>query len=244
VDNSDSVRAKSRGHACEAKAVGQLVELGVFDQKMQSGYFAEAADRSAPGIVVIQEWWGVQGQIKGICDRYAAAGYDAVAPDLYAGRAIPYHDMAAAAAEMDALDFRGVTDGIVRAAARLLGAGQRKIGITGYCLGGIVSILAATRLDEFTASVCYYGIPPADLVDLRDIRIPLQGHFANADTWCKPEHVDVLENALRLAGGEHEIYRYDADHGFCNEEIVGYRADLAELAWQRSLGHWRKHLGS
>jgi carboxymethylenebutenolidase len=224
--------------------MGRLVELGVFDRRMQTGYFAEAPDASGPGVVVVQEWWGVQGQIKGICDRYARAGYNALGPDLYAGRMIPYHDSAAAAAEMDALDFQGATDGIVRAAALFLGAPRRKIGITGYCLGGIVSILAAIRLDEFAASVCYYGIPPEDLADLRDIHVPLQGHFANADTWCKPGHVDALESALKLAGGDYEIYRYDAAHGFCNEDVEQYRADLAELAWQRGLDYWRRYLGS
>ena len=193
---------------------------------------------------MIQEWWGVQGQIRGICDRYAAAGYNALAPDLYAGRAVPYHDTAVAAAEMAALDFPGATDGIVRAAALFLGAPQRKAGITGYCLGGIVSILAAIRLKEFAAAVCYYGIPPGDLADPGAIRVPLQGHFANDDTWCRPEHVDALEAALRQSGADHEIYRYDAAHGFCNEDVSEYRADLSELAWQRGFGFWQRHLGS
>src|SRR4029077_10230621 len=129
--------------------MGRVVELGTFNGRVLSGYLAPAADSAAPGIVVIQEWWGVQGQIRGVCDRYAAAGYNAVGPDLYAGRTVPYHDSKTAAAEMDALDFRAATDGIARAGARFLGAPQRRVGITGYCLGGIVCVLAAIRLEEF-----------------------------------------------------------------------------------------------
>jgi len=224
--------------------MGRLVELGSTGGRVDTGYFAETSDESAPGIVVIQEWWGVQEQIKGVCDRYAAAGYKAIAPDLYAGKTIPYHDAAAASAEMGALDFPAATDRIVQAAARFLGAPARKTGVTGYCLGGIVSILAAIRLAEISASVCYYGIPPAGLADLRDVRVPLQGHFANADTWCRPQDVNALEAALRSAGREHEIYRYDADHGFCNEDAAAYRPDLADLAWRRSLDYWDRHLRS
>ncbi len=224
--------------------MGIVVELGESDGRMQSGYLAQAREHAAPAIVVIQEWWGVQGQIKGICDRYAALGYHALSPDLYSGRTVPYHDSAAASAEMAALDHRSATDGIVRAAARFLGAPGRKVGITGYCLGGVVAVLAAIRLEEFAASVCYYGLPPADLADPGDIHIPLQGHFANSDTWCRPEQVDALENALKRRGREHEIYRYDAPHGFCNEEVKEFRPELADLAWQRGLAFWRRHLGA
>ena len=223
--------------------MGRLVDLGEFAGRRRSGYLAEAGERAAPGVVVIQEWWGVQGQIKGICDRYAAAGYNAISPDLYAGRTVAYHDSVAASAEMAAVDFPGATDGIVRAAARFLGAPGRKVGITGYCLGGIVAVLGAVRVEEFSAAICYYGLPPDASVDPGEARIPLQGHFANADTWCRPEHVDALECALKRRGCIHEIYRYDAPHGFCNEEVAAFRPTLANLAWTRSLDFWRRHLG-
>ena len=224
--------------------MGAVVELGRSGGQTQTGYLAQASDRAAPAIVVIQEWWGVQGQIKGICDRYAALGYHALSPDLYSGRTVAYHDSAAASAEMAALDHRSATDGIVRAAARFLGAPGRKVGITGYCLGGVIAVLAATRLEEFAASVCYYGLPPTDLAEPGDVCIPLQGHFANADTWCRPEHVDALENALKRRGRVHEIYRYEAPHGFCNEEVQEFRPDLAEMAWQRGLDFWHRYLDS
>ena len=86
------------------------------DGKDAHGYLVKAARADAPGIVVVQEWWGLQGQIKGICDRFAASGYTALAPDLYAGTVVPYHDKEAAAREMNSLNFLDATDQTVRGA--------------------------------------------------------------------------------------------------------------------------------
>jgi carboxymethylenebutenolidase len=207
-----------------------------------TGYLASAQDEAAPGIVVIQEWWGVQDQIRGVCERYAAAGFHALAPDLYAGTVVPYHDMEAAAREMDALDFLSATDRTVRAAARYLDADKRRLGLSGYCLGGIVSILGAIRLPEFSASVCFYGLPSPDMGAPGDVRIPVQGHFADGDDWCMPEHVDVFEAGMREAGKSFDCHRYAADHGFCNEDAAEYDRQLADLAWKRTLAFWRTHL--
>ena len=80
------------------------------DGKQAAGYLAKAARAKAPGVVVIQEWWGLQDQIKGICDRFALAGYEALAPDLYAGTVVPYHDTEAAGREMNSLNFLDATD--------------------------------------------------------------------------------------------------------------------------------------
>src|SRR5881628_959457 len=90
------------------------------DGKDAVGYLAKPGRANAPGVVVIQEWWGLQEQIKGICDRLALAGYEALAPDLYAGTVVPYHDMEAAAREMNSLNFLEATDQLVRGAAQLL----------------------------------------------------------------------------------------------------------------------------
>lgn len=213
------------------------------DGAKATGYLAEAADPRAGGIVVIQEWWGVQGQIKGICDRLAAAGYRALAPDLYAGTVVPYHDSAAAERAMTALDFRASTDQVVRGAARALKRDGAKVGLTGYCLGGIIAALGAIRLSEFDASVCFYGLPSPNLADPRDLKVPFQGHFALKDEWCTPADVDAFERGLASVAVPHEIHRYDAQHGFMNEERPHYDPAAAKLAWERSLAFWRKHLG-
>jgi carboxymethylenebutenolidase len=224
--------------------MGRLIDLGTeADGRPRKGYLAEAGNPSAPAVVVIQEWWGLQDQIKGVCDRYAAEGYDALAPDLYYDQTFAYHDKLGAGAAMNALDNIAATDGIVRAAALYLGAPGRKVGITGYCLGGIVAILAAIRLTEFVASVPYYGVPSDALADLGAVRIPLQGHFASGDDWCTPADVDRLERALSGSSVEHEIHRYDAPHGFSNEDTHNYRADVAEEAWRRGMRFWANHLG-
>ena len=213
------------------------------DGKEASGYLAKAGAANAPGLVVIQEWWGVQEQIKGICDRFAAAGYDALAPDLYAGTVVPYHDVEAANREMSSLDFLDATDQLVRGAAQYLKLSGVNVGITGFCLGGAVTVLATVRVAEFTAGVCFYGLPPSSAAKPADIRIPLECHFANQDDWCTPKAVDEFEAAAKAAGKGVEIYRYDAQHGFMNEQrLQAHDRKAAEIAWERTLTFWKKHL--
>jgi carboxymethylenebutenolidase len=214
------------------------------DGKDASGYLVNAERGDAPGVVVIQEWWGLQEQIKGMCNRFALAGFDALAPDLYGGKVVPYHDTDAAAKEMNSLDFMDVTNQTVRGAAQYLSRNGAKVGLTGFCLGGAVTIIGATKIPELTAGVVFYGIPPEPAAKPADVRIPLQAHFANKDDWCTPQLVDAFEKGMKAAGKSLEIYRYDAEHGFANEQrqSVHDRA-AAELAWDRATGFFRKHLG-
>ena len=93
-----------------------------------------------------------------------------------------------------------------------------KVGLTGFCMGGAVTIIGACKIPELTAGVCFYGIPPEAVAKPADIKIPLQGHFALRDDWCTPEAVDKFEAGLKAAGKKTELYRYDADHGFVNEQ--------------------------
>lgn len=212
------------------------------DGKTATGYLAKAGRDHAPGIVVIQEWWGLSDHIKGMCDRLALAGYDALAPDLYDGVVVPYHDAAAAEREMNSLNFLDACDQSVRGAALYLKRSAAKAGLTGFCLGGAVTILGAARIAEIDAAVCFYGLPPDALVKPTSIKIPLQGHFSNTDDWCTPELVTAFEQGLRAAGHRAEMFRYDADHAFMNEQRDAHDRAAAELAWQRMLGFWVKHL--
>src|SRR3981081_3104414 len=120
------------------------------DGKEAAGYLAKAGRAKAPGVVVIQEWWGLQDQIKGICDRFASAGYEALAPDLYAGTVVPYHDSEAANREMSSLDFLDAADHVVRGAVLYLKASGVRVGLTGFCMGGAVTVLGAIRIPELT----------------------------------------------------------------------------------------------
>lgn len=208
------------------------------------GYLASAKDPKAPGVVVIQEWWGLQGQIQSVCDRLAGAGFTALAPDLYGGKVIPYHDKAAAAATMSSLDFRRSTDEEVRGAVRHLAARGAKVGLTGFCMGGAVTVIGAVRIPELSAAVCFYGLPPESVARPEDVRVPLQGHFASRDDWCTPEVVDAFEKRLRAAGKSFEIHRYEGDHAFMNSERKEVHApEAARLAWDRAVEFLRRHLG-
>jgi carboxymethylenebutenolidase len=214
------------------------------DGKDALGYLAKAAKANAPAIVVIQEWWGLQDQIKGICDRFALAGYDALAPDLYSGVVVPYHDREAAGKEMGSLNFLDATEQTVRGAVQYFKRTGVKVGLTGFCMGGAVTIIGAAKIPEVNAAVCFYGIPPEAVAKPADVKVPLQGHFAVRDDWCTPAAVDAFEAALKAAGKKTELYRYDADHGFVNEQRPdSHDRPAAELAWERTLGFWRQHLG-
>ncbi len=206
------------------------------DGKDASGYLANANRGNAPCVVVIQEWWGLSEQIKGLCDRFALAGFDALAPDLYKGKVVPYHDMDAAAKEMNSLDFIDAATQTVR--------GGAKVGLTGFCLGGAVTIIGAAKIPELSAGVVFYGIPPEQAAKPSDIRIPLQAHFANKDDWCTPELVNGFEKAMKAAGKSLELFRYDAEHAFVNEQRQSvHDRKAAELAWDRATQYFRKHLG-
>ena len=207
------------------------------------GYLAEAKDAHAPGVVVIQEWWGLQGQIKAVCDRLAQEGFSALAPDLYGGKVVPYHDKAAASAAMGALDFKAATDEAVRGAVQHLTARGGKVGLTGFCMGGAVTIIGAVHVPELSAAVCFYGIPPAQVAAPKDVRVPLQCHFAEHDDWCTPDVVKAFEKDLRAAGKTFELYRYPGHHAFMNSERKEvYDAGAAKQAWDRCVAFFKKHL--
>jgi carboxymethylenebutenolidase len=222
--------------------MGRSVTLDIGSGKTALGYLVEAADPKAPGIVVIQEWWGVQGQIRGVCERYAAAGFTAIAPDLYAGKVIPYHDEESAGQAMNALDFLAATDEIAGAAVKYLRTGGRKVGLTGFCLGGVVSILGAIRLADIDAASAYYGAPDDALDDAAKVRGPIQAHFANGDDWCTPADADRMERKFKESGAHHRVFRYPCQHGFANEDAKEYDKSAAESAWSRDLEWWNTHL--
>lgn len=225
--------------------MGERINFKRPDGKEAAGYLAKAGKAGAPGLVVIQEWWGLNEQIKGVVDRFGAAGFDALAPDLYAGRVVPYHDAAAANAEMTSLNFLDAVDQICRGAAQKLKAdGAAKVGVAGFCMGGAMTILAAARVPEFAAGAPFYGLPPAAAAGPDAVRIPLQGHFALQDDWCTPQAVKEFEAGLKKAGKAHEFFSYDAPHGFMNEARPDvHQAEAADAAWGRVVAFFQKHLG-
>ncbi len=213
------------------------------DGREATGYLANAAHGDAPGLVVIQEWWGLSEQIKAMVERFALAGFDALAPDLYKGKVVPYHDPDAAGKEMATLDFMDLTSQTVRGAALYLARNGAKVGITGFCMGGAVAIIGAAHVPEFAAAVSFYGLPPEAAAKPADIRIPLEGHFANRDEFIAPAAVDAFEAGLKAAGKAYEFFRYDADHAFANEQRMAvHDREASELAWGRATAFFKKHL--
>lgn len=220
--------------------MGTMIEYARPDGGRTKGYLASAG-RGRPGIVVIQEWWGLNDQICGIADRFARAGTNALAPDLYKGRLTTEPDEANHL--MSGLDFADATHQDLRGAARHLQAESGRVAVMGFCMGGALTIAALVHVPELAAGVCFYGIPPQEFADPAKIRVPFQGHFANRDDWCTPAAVDALEQVLKGAGVRHEIYRYDAAHAFANERSAAYDVAAANLAWERMAEFLKRELG-
>lgn len=220
------------------------------DGQSVNGYLAEPAEgAAAPGMVVIQEWWGLNDQIKGVADRLAAAGYRALVPDLYRGKLA----LEANEAEhlMNNLDFGDAAGHDVRGAAQYLkSTGSTKVGVTGFCMGGALTLLSAVHVPESDACVVWYGYPPLEYVDASKIRAPLLAHWATNDTVFPIDQVDKLENMLDDAGVDFDFHRYKAKHAFANEKadsenlpFVKYDPEAAELAWRRTMEFLAKNLG-
>jgi len=229
--------------------MGKMVEFERPDGHSVMGYLAEPAQAGgAPGVVVIQEWWGLNPQIKGVADRYAEAGYVALVPDLYRGKST----VEAAEAEhlMTNLNFGDAAGQDVRGAVTYLKARCRKVGVSGYCMGGALTLLAAVNVPEADAAVVYYGYPPLEYIDASRIKMPLLAHWAIDDAPFPIANVDKLEDMLRAAKVDFEFHRYQAMHAFANETQVGaarlpiteYKPEAAATAWERTLDFWRRTL--
>jgi carboxymethylenebutenolidase len=215
------------------------------DGKSVNGYLADA---KGPGIVVIQEWWGLNDQIKGVADKLAAAGYRALVPDLYRGKSAV--DAKEAEHLMTGLNFGDAAGQDVRGAVQhLKSSGSGKVAVTGYCMGGALTILAACNVPEGDAFIPWYGFPPLEYVDASKIKAPLLGHFATRDVPFPIAKVDELEKKLRAANVKFEFHRYDAKHAFANEtadekklDMLEYNPKAAELAWKRTMDFLKKTL--
>lgn len=215
-----------------------MIDIARPDGKTCPAYHAPA---TGPGVVVIQEWWGLNPQIKGTADRLAAEGFNAVVPDLYRGKVAT--DADEANHMMNTLDWAGaVAD--VQGTLQFLKADGAKAAVLGFCMGGALTIITSANLSEPDAGVCFYGIPPAEAADPQRIRIPLLAHFASEDDWCTPAAVDALETQLKAGQIDYTLHRYEGrQHAFMNEarpEV--YDAEAAQLAWARSVAFLKAKL--
>ncbi len=209
------------------------------------GYLAKPASGGGPGVVVIQEWWGLVPNIKDICDRFAGEGFVALAPDLYHGKASTEPDeagklMMALNMGQAAKDLSGAVDYLVGLDA----ATGAKVGSVGYCLGGGLSLWLASLKPQVGACVIYYGVLPGAQPDMAAVQAPVLGHYAEHDDWAGPAAVRDLETKLKDAGKQVEFHTYpDTQHGFFNDTRPDVHApEASQLSWERTLAFYRQHL--
>ncbi|HLL17135.1 MAG TPA: dienelactone hydrolase family protein [Pyrinomonadaceae bacterium] len=211
-----------------------------------TGYLAVPEGGSGAGIVVIQEWWGLVPHIKNVCERFAAEGFVALAPDLYHGRTTRSPDEAGKL--MMALNIEGAEKDLRGAIEYLLAHESVRgttVGTVGFCMGGALSLYAASKNEQVGACVVFYGGHPKVEPDLERMRAPLLGLYAERDDFATPALARELEAKLKSLGKSAEIHVYDdADHAFFNDERPEvYNPTAAADAWQRTVRFFREHLG-
>jgi carboxymethylenebutenolidase len=224
--------------------MGEMVQFP-FAGGNTGGYLSIPESGSGPGVVVIQEWWGLVDHIKEVCDRFAGEGFVALAPDLYHGKTTKSPDEAGKLmmamrideAERDlasAVEYLSSHDSVT----------SKKIGVVGFCMGGALSLYTATKNPNIGASVVFYGGHPRVKPDLPNLSAPVLGLYGERDRSVTPDSVRRLENQLKDLGKPFEFVIYPgADHAFFNDtrpEV--YNAGAAADAWRRTIEFLRQHL--
>ena len=219
------------------------------DGKPVQAYISEPANaKNAPGVVVIQEWWGIDDEMRSIADRLAKAGYRALVPDLYRGKLA----LEANEAEhlMKDLNFGDAASQDIRGAVQHLKAtGSAKVAVTGFCMGGALTILSAGLVPECDGTVVWYGYPPLEYVDAQAIQKPMLAHWALHDEFFSIAGVDQLEQKLKAAGVDYDFHRYDSKHAFANPKSdsrhlppLQFNSVAADLAWDRTMTFLKNQL--
>ena len=210
------------------------------------GYLAAPAGEQGPAVVVLQEWWGIEEHIRSVCDRLAAEGFYALAPDLYAGETTT--QPSEAEQKMMALSMDQVEPQMCGAAEHLAaqpGFEGTGVGALGFCLGGGLSVWAAANCAQISAAVSYYYVMPHGKPDFAKVKGPVLGHFGTADEFIKHDEAKALESELSEAGVDVSFNYYDgAGHAFFNEtdRLGTYDADAARLSWERTVSFLRSAL--
>ncbi len=209
------------------------------------GYLALPPTGRGPGVLVIQEWWGLTEHIADVTRRLAAEGFVALAPDLYGGAVA--HDTAEAGRMMGALPVERGVELLSGAVDYLLGLPEvtsSSVGAVGFCMGGGFVLQLAATDPRVSAAVPFYGVIQGELPDFTGTRADILGHYGEQDGSVPPESLDALRAALRKAGVTPDLRLYPTGHAFFNDRRETYHADAARQAWQSTLGFLRSHLGT
>jgi carboxymethylenebutenolidase len=213
-----------------------------------SGYLASPASGKGPGVIVIQEWWGLIDQVKGTADMFAREGFNALAPDFYHGRSAQIGEPDAAQKLMMELNIEQAAKD-ARGAAQYLAShpktASRKVGVIGTCMGGMLALMTGTVAPEAVGAVVdCYGVPPQKKPDYAKLKsTPVLGIFAGKDEWVM-NALPTLEADLKTAGVPFEKVVYpNADHAFLNEQRTDvHRPDDAKDAWPKIISFLKKQL--
>jgi carboxymethylenebutenolidase len=215
--------------------------------RMTPGYLATPASGSGPGVIVIQEWWGLVPHIEDVTDRFAKEGFFALAPDLYHGEKASSPDQAGKM--MMAMKIDEAAKDLAGAIEYLLsqkGVTGSKVGTVGFCMGGALSLFAASQNKGVGACVVFYGGHPSVKPDLEKLQAPVLGIWAGKDGFVTPQVVEELDRALTKLGKRHEFHSYpNAQHAFFNDtrpEV--HDAAASSDAWRKTVGFLKRELTS
>ena len=221
---------------------GRMIQYQANGTKTDA-YLATPQSGKGPGIVVIQEWWGLVGHIKNVCDRFAAEGFTALAPDMYHGKTASEPD--GAGKLFMALNIGQAEKDLRGAATYLMGqSSAKKLGAVGFCMGGQLALYAATLNPSVSACVNFYGIHPNVKPDYTKLSGPVLGLFAEKDGFVTPQVAKDTDAAIKKAGKQSEFHIYPGvDHGFFNDDRPDvYNKSAAGDAWARTLRFFRANV--
>lgn len=223
--------------------MGDMVKIGI-DDFHSTGYLA-LPEHTGPGIIVLQEWWGLVGHIKDVADRFAKEGFVALAPDLYEGKTTVEPDEAGSMLMALNIDHAARhLAGAVHTLVNMPAVRGEKVGVVGFCMGGQLSMYAACSNPEIGACVNFYGIHPNVHPHFESLQAPMLGIFAEHDEYASPAAVQAMDDELNALGKPHEFITYPgAQHAFFNDDRPAvYNPEAAEDAWNRTIAFFRLHL--
>lgn len=221
--------------------MGKHLSLTTSDQHKLGAYRADPQGKPRGGIVVAQEIFGVNSHIRNVCDRLAAAGYVAIAPALFDRFVRDFEsgytpdEVAHARKYLGNIDWGKMLLDMEAGVKDVQSAGP--VGVVGFCMGGSVAYLAATRLTGLSAAVAFYGGQIAKYAD-ETPKCPVQMHFGEQDTGIPMSDVEIIKQKRP----DTEIHTYPAGHGFNCDERGSFHAPSAALAWQRTLEFLNTHM--
>ncbi|MBJ30549.1 MAG: hydrolase [Acidimicrobiaceae bacterium] len=235
----------------DPERVGEWVEFAA-NGSTARGYLAVPTSGSGTGVLVIQEWWGLVPQIRRVCDRLAAEGHVALAPDLYHGEMATHTEMDKAGELMTSLPperaARDMSAAIDHLLAHEATVGEA-VGVVGFCMGGMLTLrIAALEGDRLAAAAPFYGAPLGDgAPDWSGLTAVVEGHMASHDDFFPLDAVVALGEELRGMGKDVTFHVYpDTGHPFANEDdpFGTYDEVAAATAWSRTLALFRAHLSA